>query len=728
MRLITPFRIILLLLVQICICAIFGCTMGGSEVVADLGGSEVVGRLVTGDSTAVAGALVKALVITSSDSAGIPTFDTIVYDEYISNDTGGFEFTGMEENDYFLYASYGDDSLIIEGIPFSPDSTVRVYLGAIIMVAPGAISGTVVLRGTDSSGLILCAIAGTSHSAWVDPEVGGDFTINRLIPDKHYSVTFYADGYTKKTVDDIPVELGIVTEIEDTVFLDPDPDGAPAMAPDGLKAVYDTASGMATLTWNPSFYSDVKRYVVYITMDDVTTSKIVQDTEVELLIFENDGDTTEQTVLFQVAALDNANNEGPRGDPDTLVVVPPSWLKVSIDITKLEEISTIDTLYITAAFRSRLSEVTRLSWWTDTGDSLRNIEIDSKQEGTDTLLLLTSIDCKRLYVSCTDDNGEAWTDSVDARTIFPIDVWVEGDSLLEERRYAGACEIEGKIYVFGGCKEKMTMTGTALAGLMTAEVYDPAAKQWSSIAPMNVARHKIAFAVVDGYIYVFGGTSGRVDHSTVERYSPEEDRWEIVDTMPHTVVGGAACTVGDRIYLSGGITGTRDSTVLLNSIISYDPEDGSWTEAGMLKVARQLHQAVSLDGTIIFLGGLGYDERSDEVYPIDSIECFNPADNSGCMFAVSMLQTARFSFSAASAGASVVIAGGLTGTTVGQEPAGSVEVVSLEDNNLSNGAGMPAAREGAAVVASGGKVYVIGGGTGGTLAQQSTKSVFIYYP
>ncbi len=226
-------------------------------------------------------------------------------------------------------------------------------------------------------------------------------------------------------------------------------------------------------------------------------------------MFPNPNDTEKLAVLFQIAAYDDDNNEGPRCPADTVFAIPASWLKVNITICKVEGSGANDSVYIAATFGSRIRRVKKITWWADHPDSVvKSKDIDDDTCGTDTLLWALSFTVKKLYATVTDNTGAAWTDSIDAVTLLPTNLWQLSDSLLEERRYAGACVVGGKIYVFGGCREKLTVTGTASpTGVKTAEVYDPVSRKWSRIATMNVARMKAAFASVNGMIYVFGGGS-----------------------------------------------------------------------------------------------------------------------------------------------------------------------------------------------------------------------------
>lgn len=73
--------------------------------------------------------------------------------------------------------------------------------------------------------------------------------------------------------------------------------------------------------------------------------------------------------------------------------------------------------------------------------------------------------------------------------------------------------INGKLYVVGGTNGQ----GTALS---TTLVYDPATNLWSTKAPMPTARTRLGAGVINKLLYAVGGSLNANELSTVERYTP----------------------------------------------------------------------------------------------------------------------------------------------------------------------------------------------------------------
>ena len=92
--------------------------------------------------------------------------------------------------------------------------------------------------------------------------------------------------------------------------------------------------------------------------------------------------------------------------------------------------------------------------------------------------------------------------------------------------------LDGRLYVMGGAAEP------EFSETSSVHRYDPSTDVWEVVAPMSTARRWAAAVVVDGLLYVMSGSSleDRGDLGTlVERYDPAADVWEAVARTPHTV-------------------------------------------------------------------------------------------------------------------------------------------------------------------------------------------------
>ena len=81
---------------------------------------------------------------------------------------------------------------------------------------------------------------------------------------------------------------------------------------------------------------------------------------------------------------------------------------------------------------------------------------------------------------------------------------------------------------------------------------------WESGKGMPTARAWLGSTVANGKIYVFGGYSGLRGNDPVyencnQEYDPATDTWSIKSSMSVSKCKTKACTVGDKIYVIGGL-------------------------------------------------------------------------------------------------------------------------------------------------------------------------------
>lgn len=95
-----------------------------------------------------------------------------------------------------------------------------------------------------------------------------------------------------------------------------------------------------------------------------------------------------------------------------------------------------------------------------------------------------------------------------------------GDMLISRARM-GVAALDGCLYIIGGYNH--------LESLNTVEQYDPSKNKWFTITSMNHRRADPGVGILNGKIYVIGGTirSNRTINS-VEVYCPKTSQWTLV--------------------------------------------------------------------------------------------------------------------------------------------------------------------------------------------------------
>jgi hypothetical protein len=210
----------------------------------------------------------------------------------------------------------------------------------------------------------------------------------------------------------------------------------------------------------------------------------------------------------------------------------------------------------------------------------------------------------------------------------------------------------GKVLVAGGTDSN------GIHVLASAELFDPATRQWSAAASMAKAR---ARGSNDGFLTVLG--NGKVlaaDVNGAELYDPASNTWTTVPNSPAishgtrtlladgrvlsipdgsaqaylydpvasswTAVPGfdhrsghAATRLGDgRVLVSGGTPGAQTK---LTTALIFDPANGSWTSTGNLNTGRFDHFSFALaDGRVVASHGV-----TASATEAGSTEVFDPA-------------------------------------------------------------------------------------------------------
>jgi N-acetylneuraminic acid mutarotase len=209
------------------------------------------------------------------------------------------------------------------------------------------------------------------------------------------------------------------------------------------------------------------------------------------------------------------------------------------------------------------------------------------------------------------------------------DTWVVKKELPENIGDHVTGVINGKLYVAGGAHQQANYNYLASGSF----VYDPAADEWDSIAPMNatiiskVRNSGIWHArscILGGELYVLGGvrivvSSGVGLHlGTSEKYNPETDKWTDLAEMPLAIAHHASVVYNDKIYLFGGTTESDYGTLTCkpsNRVFEYDPAADSWREMEPMPFTNFMFGGHRINNYLYLVGGdddevLGGEEES----------------------------------------------------------------------------------------------------------------------
>jgi N-acetylneuraminic acid mutarotase len=146
--------------------------------------------------------------------------------------------------------------------------------------------------------------------------------------------------------------------------------------------------------------------------------------------------------------------------------------------------------------------------------------------------------------------------------------------------------------------------------------FDPVTNQYTVLSPMNQARRLHATAVLDGKLFVFGGYINRMSLSGVECLDLETgQRYEMPPMSAPRRNHGAAVLKG-KIYVAGGYPLSRVGTL----VESFDLDTNQLTAVTPMNTSRAWHGMVSANGMLFAVGGWNTQDRY-----LSSVECFDPS-------------------------------------------------------------------------------------------------------
>jgi N-acetylneuraminic acid mutarotase len=205
-------------------------------------------------------------------------------------------------------------------------------------------------------------------------------------------------------------------------------------------------------------------------------------------------------------------------------------------------------------------------------------------------------------------------------TCFAQSPWTKIADMPTGRWELSTCVVDGKIYAIGGAAGSSS-SYSSLETFSTVEEYDPMTDTWTSKSPMPKSRGFHSANVVDGKIYIIGGShdSGpdRNHVRTVEEYDPATDTWTQMGDMPRGMGAGFSSVFDGKIYAFGGYGGAR-------RVDEYDPATDTWTSKSDMPTGRNAFTTSTLDSKIYVIGG--YVVPTLPGYPgLITVDIYDPA-------------------------------------------------------------------------------------------------------
>ena len=249
----------------------------------------------------------------------------------------------------------------------------------------------------------------------------------------------------------------------------------------------------------------------------------------------------------------------------------------------------------------------------------------------------------------------------------------------------------------------------------------PATLQWTRKADMPTARIGFATSVVNGKVFVIGGSAqlemdefGDTSLSTVEMYDPKTDTWERKSDMPTARSGVSVSVVDGKIYAVGGSKikriqmprGFSSESEELATLEMYDPITDTWTQKADMPTPKKTMTCV-VNGKIYAIGGW---LTTNQKPHLGTVVVYDPATDTWAK--AQSMDCARCSAAISVVNGEIYAIGGLGSPPIQDQSdlyLSNVEVFNPKTNQWGEKTEMPAPKALHTASVIDGKIYVIGG-------------------
>ena len=283
--------------------------------------------------------------------------------------------------------------------------------------------------------------------------------------------------------------------------------------------------------------------------------------------------------------------------------------------------------------------------------------------------------------------------------------------------------------------------GLATVVLFHIVTENVAAAKWEVISELPTHRIGFSTAVVDGKIYLIGGTlfenrKGPFGMSLVEVYDPETNTWQRLGDMPTARAGAEIAVVDGKIYVMGGYAGKDnrgENFKFLKVVEMYDPQTDTWVRRQDLSILRMQFGIGVVAGKIYAIGGYlhPWDRKPGAPGRLDLAEVYDPVSDTWAKRA--KMPTRRDGMRTAVIDDTLYAIGGAGWPPVGAGGPylGTIEAYEPRINRWTKRPDMPNLRAGFSTIVIANKIYLIGGfdvRAGGVGRGQRLASIEVYDP
>ncbi|NWX89322.1 KLH30 protein, partial [Nothoprocta ornata] len=182
--------------------------------------------------------------------------------------------------------------------------------------------------------------------------------------------------------------------------------------------------------------------------------------------------------------------------------------------------------------------------------------------------------------------NDTWSTTQAWRFCLKEGTWKPIASMLKARTNHTSAVLNGEIYVIGGTTVDM----------VEVECYDPYNKSWCAVSPALKYVSNFAAAGCLGKLYLIGSCAVKYNALTLQCYNPVRDLWSVITSpfIPKYLSAPRCASLHGLIYLIG------DNT---KKVYVYDPEANIWQKVQLLHVLHENGGMAPLGDRLFVTGG-----------------------------------------------------------------------------------------------------------------------------
>ena len=253
-------------------------------------------------------------------------------------------------------------------------------------------------------------------------------------------------------------------------------------------------------------------------------------------------------------------------------------------------------------------------------DTFILLDVDSKPDVRNQVGRATSVD-KNVGTGLQTSETPLVSDTQGNSLRFSTAQWTEKADMPTVRSDFSTCVVDGKIFVIGGSL-RLEIHEYGDLSLSTVEMYDPETDTWAGKANMPTVRSNVSVSVVDGKIYAIGGS--KLKKYQVHRgFGTQSEELPTVEMYDPATDAWTQKTdmptpkktktcVVDGKIYAIGGWSTTNEQTQLETVDVYDPATDTWAKAESMHHARCSAAISVVNGKIYAVGGIGWPPNRDQ--------------------------------------------------------------------------------------------------------------------